>query len=268
MSYFNNVNDIISEIQIEGKYRGRSASYNRILARRSKGWNSTSVFGDVAPYLDTTQNDINAVAVGTTYYVVSTSTNDKAATAGVSKIRIVSLNNVGAVQVTEATLNGTTPVSIGSGYTAFQWMETSELGTGGLVAAGDITISSTNGAATPATTVEMILAGGNKSMSGRYKVPAGRTCYICQWEAQSAGGTATYDVRLRADVFSDDRAISTGIFHFQDAILIPNGGSEAQDCGLLKCPENSIIKMSCIPTASVAANRLDGHFDLLCISNT
>jgi hypothetical protein len=266
MSYFNNVNDLVSEIQIEGAYRGRDAKVWQILGRRSKGWNSTSAFGDVAGYLDTTQSLLNPANGATMYYLNSTSVNDVAGSAGISKVRIVYLDVNGDVQVTEKTLNGTTAVNIGAGYYHILWMETSVLGTG-IVAAGDVTIDSTNGAATTATTIEMILAGGNRSMSGRAKIPTGYTGYILDWCASSSGGTGAYDARLRADVFSDDRALSAGIFHFQSTMQIGNGTGDQRTLPYLKYLASAEVKVSAIPTQAAAENRLDANLSLILIAN-
>lgn len=266
MSYFGNLNDLIQEVQQTGLYRGKTAKVWQILGRRSKGWSSTSAFGDVAGYLDTSQALINSANSATTYYLNSTSANDVAGSPGISKVKIVYLDANGDVQTTERTLNGTTAVNIGSGYAFILWMETSELGTG-VVAAGDVTIDSTNGAATTATTVCMILAGGNRSMVGAAKVPTGYTGYVPWWSCSSSGGTAAYDLRLRADVLSYDRSLTAGIFHFQASMQIGNGLVAQHEVPFFKYPAGAVLKVSAIPTAAAAGNRADANFPLVLIAN-
>lgn len=103
-----------------GLLDGKTARNVTVLGRRTT-FNGTTPFQDIATYL-TTQNTLNSVSPATEYFIVSTNAADSAAGAGVHKVRIVSLNAAGVQQVTEATLTGTTKVSIGSGYSAFQWM--------------------------------------------------------------------------------------------------------------------------------------------------
>ena len=253
------------ELQVErtGLFLGQAARVVYILGRRSLGWNSTSVLGDVAQYLNTTQDLINAVSTGTTYYLNSTSANDTAAGTGARTVRIVYLDSSGNQQVRTDTLNGTTPVSIGSGYSYFQWAEVASVGSGG-VSAGNITISSTNGAATTATTVEYIAAGGNRSLSARYKVPTGYTAYITNWDVNAINGDM--DARLRAKVFADDRALST-VHHFQDNLYQAANTRGEQRLDYLPVPAGAEIKISAIPSASAAGNRCDASFRLILVSN-
>jgi hypothetical protein len=243
---------------------GRAAKIVTILGRRTT-FASAAVFQDACQFLVGGQNTCTEPAVGTTYYAVSTSANDKAGSAGVSKVRLVSLNAAGAEQVTEITLNGTTQVSIGAGYTAFQWMESSLLGTGGLVAAGDITISSTNGVALEATTMLMIKAGGNRSMDGKYKVPTGYTAYQLDW--YTAAVNQDMDTRLRATLFADDRLASPGIYHFQDTMYQPLNTSAHQPLNYLRLPAGVDIKVSTIPKATTGSPRLDANVTLLLVAD-
>lgn len=256
--------DVAGDIGI-AKYNllfGHAAKNIAILGRRTT-FAGTTPFQDVATYLVGGQSALNAVAVGTTYYVVSTSASDVAGSAGVSKVRIYSLDASGNPQVTSATLNGTTKVSIGSGYTAFQWMESSEMGTGGVAAAGNIAIFSGAGAAAAeGTTVEQILAGGNRSLSGRFTIPTGYKGYLMGWRS-SAPGSQAMDVRLRAECFSDDRAISPGIFHFQSTQYNSAGGSNSdEDLHAMQIPAGAMIKVSVYPAATTGTPRVDVNFHL------
>ena len=249
-----------------GLVNSKAAKVVYVLGRRTVFANTTP-FQDVAQYLVGAQNALTAVAVGTEYFVVSTSATDVAGSAGVSKVRIVSLNAAGVQQVTSATLNGTTKVSIGSGYTAFQWMESSEFGTAAALAAvGGIAIYSGAGAAAAeATTVEQINALGNRSLSGRYTIPTGYVGYLIAWDGSAAGSQAM-DIRLRATVFADDRAISAGIFHFQDTAYMPVGATFAQDLNYQKLPAGVMVKASCYPAATTGTPRCDVNIHLLLVA--
>ena len=248
---------------LTGYVEGKIAKNVYILGRRST-FNSTTVFQDVCTYLVGGQNGMNTPAVGTTYYLNSTSANDTAAGTGTRTVRTVYLDASGNQQVRTDVLNGTTAVSIGAGYTAIQWCENATVGTN-LTAVGDITISSVNGAATEATTMEMIRAGGNRSLSGRYQVPTGYSFYLIGW--YSAAINRWMDTRLRVDVFSDDRTTSPGVFHFNGTMFLAADVSLDKDLHYLKCIAGSIIKISTIPEATAGSARIDASIHGILIQN-
>lgn len=250
------------EVNYTGQFRGKNAKLVYILGQRSLGWDSTTLFGDVARYLDTSQSKVNAPNSATTYYINSTSVQDLTAGTGVDRVRIVYLDASGNQQVMTASLNGTTAVSIGSGIAYVQWMESYHSVTASREAAGDLTISSINGVATVATTIEMIAANGNRSMSARYKVPTGKNAYLIGWDSHAIN--ATMDVRLRATVFADDRALANA-HHFQDAMYLPSGTADDEELDYLCCPAGSEIKVSAIPGSAPAGNRCNTTFRLLLV---
>jgi hypothetical protein len=220
--------------------------------------------GDCCAYLVGGQDAMNTPSVGTTYYVNSTSAQDLTGGTGVDRIRIVYLDGSGNQQVTTASLNGTTAVSIGTGFTFIQWMESYHSTTADRVAAGDLTISSINGVATEATTMEMIRAGGNRSQSFRYKVPTGYHAHIIDYDAESSG--TTMDVRLRATVFADDDSLSNA-YHFLDVATLLTGTVHDDNMYYREVPAGGIIKLSAIPTAKTAGNRLTGSMHIVVIAN-
>lgn len=255
--------DTLLNIARTNNLDGKTARTVYILGSRSQGWSSTSILGDACDYLDTSQALMNTPTSGQTLYVVSTSASDASAGTGARTVRIVYLDANGVEQVTTATLNGTTPVSLGTGFTAIQWIETATVGTNE-VAVGNIAITSTNGAATVATTFELIRAGGNRSLSGRYKIPAGYDGYLLRWSY--AAISTTMDTRIRADVFADDRTLCAGVYHFQDRVFVPSNTSGDSELDYLKCPAGSTIKISSIPGLAPAGNKLDCGFSLLLVA--
>jgi hypothetical protein len=246
-----------------GSMFGKTAKNVYILGRRTVFANTTP-FQDVAQYLVGGQNAINTPAVGTTYYLNSTSANDVNGNTGADTVRIVYLDSSGDQQVTTKTLNGTTAVSIGAGYTFIQWMEVAAVGSSG-AAVGDLTISSINGAATEATTMEMIKALGNRSLSGRYKVPTGYSAYISGWFGSAAGSQAM-DLRLRATVFADDRALST-VFHFQATMYLATTANLFKSIPYYKCPASCVIKTSVFPAATTGTPRCDSNVRLFLVQD-
>ena len=251
------------EVQHTGQLDGMSAKLYHLLGSRSQGWNSTSVLGDACDYLDTTKDLMNTPTSGQTLYLVSTSASDTSAGVGARTVRTVYLDTNGLQQVRTDTLNGTTPVSIGTGYTFIQWMDVASVGTSE-VAVGAVTISSTNGVATVATTFDRVGPGGNRSLSGRYKIPSDSHGHIVRWG--SAAINNTMDTRIRATVFSDDGTLST-VYHFIDRVWLASGQNASQHLEYRGLPANAVVKISAIPGSAAAGNKLDASFSIIVMAN-
>lgn len=246
-----------------GFVNGKAAYNVHILARRDAGWVGTSVFHDAAQYLDNTQQFVNTPSVGQTLYLVSTSASDTAAGTGARTVRITYLDGSGNQQTTTQTTNGTTPVNIGTGYTYIQWIENATVGSNN-ASVGDVAITSTNGAATVATTFEIIKASGNKSLSGRYMVPTGYSAYLTSFDGLAIGNTM--DARIRSAVFSDDRSLSS-VLHFQDSMFLASGQNMESNLPYLKQPAGAEIRIIVAPGAAPASNRFDGSLTMLLVAD-
>lgn len=251
--------------QFHGMLHGRVTKILHIMGSRVKGWDSTSILGDAAEYLDTSQSRVNAVATGTTYYIRSSNAGDTAAGTGARTVRVYWLDSAGALQTTTATLNGTTPVSLGSGFSYFIWMEVASVGTN-TTSLGDISISS-NAVGAPVTSeiVEWIERGGNRSLSGRVKVPTGWTGYMLDWHYGAI--SASMDVRLRGDYFTDDKVLSSGVFHFLDRAYLAAGDQGGRNLHYVKVPAGAEVKVSAYPGSVGAGNKLDCDFDILLVED-
>ena len=242
---------------------GKAAYLYHILGSRSLGWSSTSVLGDACNYLDTSQALMNTPTTGQTLYLVSTSASDTAAGTGARTVLIVYLDANGVQQTTTATMNGTTPVSLGTGFSFIQWMEVASLGSSE-VTVGNITVSSTNGAATVATTFDKVDAGSNRSMSGRYKLPSCCHGHIVHWDA--AAISTTMDTRIRATTFMHDNSLST-VYHFLDRMFLASGTNATQPLEYREVPANAVVKISAIPGSAPAGNKLDCSFSIIVIED-
>ena len=247
------------EVQHTGQLDGVAARMYHIMGSRTLGWSSTSILGDACEYLDTSQALMNTPTSGQTLYLVSTSASDASAGVGARTVRIVYLDANGVQQVRTDTLNGTTPVSIGTGYTFIQWMEVASVGSSD-VSVGNLSISSTNGAATVATTFEQIRAGGSRSLSGRYKVPSDCYGHLVHWDAAAISNTM--DTRIRATVFADDNTLST-VYHFLDRVFLASGQNSIQDLEYRIIPAGCVVKISAIPGAAPSGNKLDCSFSII-----
>ncbi|MFA7269922.1 MAG: hypothetical protein WC073_11305 [Sterolibacterium sp.] len=227
-------------------------------------WSSTSVLGDLAAYLVGGQAKINAPAVATTYYLNSTSAQDLTAGSGVDRVQIYYLDSAGNEQLMAASLNGTTAVSLGNGFSAIQWMVSYHSVTADRVAVGAITISSVNGVATESTTMEMIRAGGNRSESFRFTVPTGKKALLIDYHVSTAktGAAATFDTKLRGLSFMYDDAISNA-YHFIKVVSMVDGVSFSEDLHYRKFPAGSVIKLSVIPSAAGDGTIVSGGMDFI-----
>jgi len=245
---------------------------------RTKAGACINIIGRRASFTANVQNDlvmftpsagssttINEMAGTETLEIISSSASDTAAGTGVRTVKITyidALGTVGAQNTTTVTLNGTTAVSLGAVRAlAIQWAEAATVGSG-KVAAGDITIRAT---ATPTNLYELISAGGNRSMSGRYMVPVGMSAYANEWQGSAVN--QDMDIRLRGTVEMGTRA-SVSPYLFQDAMYPPTGSvSPSRALPWLKFPAGSKLKLSAMPTAVAGSPRCEGSISLVVITN-
>jgi hypothetical protein len=245
---------------------------------RTKAGACINIIGRRASFTANVQNDlvmftpsagssttINEMAGTETLEIISSSASDTAAGTGVRTVKITyidALGTVGAQNTTTVTLNGTTAVSLGAVRAlAIQWAEVATVGSGG-VAAGDITIRAN---ATPTNLYELISAGGNRSMSGRYMVPVGMSAYANEWQGSAVN--QDMDIRLRGTVEMATRASVTP-YLFQDAMYPPSGTvSPSRVLPWLKFPAGSKLKLSAILTAVGGSPRCEGSISLVVITN-
>jgi len=261
----NSVRTMEQEINEFGTYKGRPANMGSMLCRRTDGWTSTSVQGDLCNYLDTSQAQANTPSIATQYYLHSTSAQDGVAGTGIQSVVVNYLDAAGARVVATVVMNGVTPVALPFFVTHIQYIESSAVGTGG-VAAGNITIgSNAAGSPTVAQTIAKILAGDGRSMDGILQVPLGYSCYLLSWGVRAIGNRM--DTRLRATVFTNDHSLSPG-YHFEANMYLPDGAAVTEDLHYFKLPALAKIKISAIPGAVAAGNRCDGTFTFCLVSDT
>lgn len=253
------------EVARTGQWRTKTGYTVNVMGRRTSF--TASVLNDLVMFTPSAGSStvINEMAGTEALEIVSSNTADAAAGTGVRTVEITyidALGTVGAQNTTTVTMNGTTPVSLGSVRAlAIQWAEAATVG-GGNTAAGDITIRAS---ATPTNVYELISAGGNRSLSGRYMVPVGMSAYAASWVGSAVN--QDMDIRLRATVKMSSRAITTP-YLFQDAMYPPAGAtSPSRVLQWLKFPEGSKIKMSARPAAVGASPRCEASATFAVIQN-
>ena len=210
--------------------------------------------------LTQTGNTVMPRPAGTNIEVISSSDADNGATAtGALTVEIEYLDVNGDEQRVILTLDGTTPINVGTAVHDIQWMHTVTVGSN-TVAVGNIQLRDV---ATGLVIYEQIAAGGNQSLTARYKIPNGKTGYIMGWHASAI--TQKMDFRLRADVHRGDRALQAGVFNFQDAMVLKDSASGHLFAVPLECPSGSTIKMSAV--SFTATGDGGGGFDLVIVNN-
>jgi hypothetical protein len=191
--------------------------------------------------------------------IFSSSSNDAAAGTGMQTLEIHYLDSNGFEQNETVTLAGAGTVTTQATDIAFvQWIHGKSVGSGG-VAAGNIKLQNSAG-----TVYEYVAAGGNQSLSAKYKVPTGKTGYVYGW--QCSGISQRIDVRLRATVERHDRSLIPGVFLFQDICVLKDSTTGYIPFPIpLRMPAGAVVKMSGI--SSGAAGDSGGQFDVLLVDD-
>lgn len=259
--------DPLWEVARTGQYRGHTANLGWMFARRDSGWNNTSTLQDVCHYLDGSQSNANPTVLGTPYYIVSTSAQDGVGGTG---IRTLYVNCLVGVELTRTvrvvTMNGTTPVLLGSDIAHVQYMESGEIGSTG-AAVGNVYCStlSTPGTPTVAQRIDMLGAGNGRSTAGCVMVPGGFVLHLIGWHASAIG--TTMDVKLKGQAYTHNHALSPG-FHFQGTAWLSSGQNFSEDTKYLAFPAGALLKFSAVPGATAAGNRCEASMHFILISTT
>jgi len=181
---------------------------------------STAVTGDDIWQGTATTCPIPDQSTGEQMTVKSTHANDTSAGANVRKIHVHYIDVNGNEQTEEITMNGTTEVDTTATNIRFiQYIHTTEIGTFGGVAAGDITIHKKGFAATVYT---MIKAGGNMSLNTSRMVPINKSFYM---DNITISGTSSkpLSARIRA-TRSEEGILTPGIFLFNEIFSSQDSG--------------------------------------------
>lgn len=232
-----------------------------VLGRRA-GFNSTTVLQDVGEFLGTTIDAFPELTGAEALELVSSSAQDAPNGVGTWTVKIAYLDTAFQIQSSpDITLNGVTPVPVPFRATFIYYMEATS-GGANAVSAGNILLRIAGGGATH----EQISAGGNKSLSCRFMVPAGMHAHMSSW-AITAIGNATQDVRLRGTVLTRERTLNSR-YIFQDNSFVQNTASSGEIViPWLTFPPLCRIKISTLASNGAAQNRLDASFTLLLMEN-
>ncbi len=187
-------------------------------------------------------------AAGEQMTVVSDDNAYNGATAtGVLTARIHYLDNTGAEQTEDVTLNGTTNVTTTATDMRFiNDFYALTVGSNG-VAEGNIAVFK-QGGSIPNDLYNMIAAGGNKSLVPARMVPLGKTLLLQEWHAEEAQGKRCA-FRIRSTDMNG--VLISGVFCFKDTCYMKQGSSGSLPLSAT-VPALSIVKVSVWPDQTSA----------------
>ena len=173
--------------------------------------------------------------------IVCASSDDISGGIGVQELEVHYLDSAGITQSEIVVTNGLTPVdTVAEDIMFVQDIHAISVGSNG-VSVGDIHIRSKNEAGNPV--YNMLLAGGNMSLTINKMVPAGKTLYITHWDA-SGGGKQPVTIRLRTT--DHHGKLLTGVFLFKDTVNLENSSFVRRwtEDEWFAIPSFSIVKVS------------------------
>ena len=251
-------NGIAAQISMQGTYQGRDAKVFHIMGQR-EDWINTTAFQDIAEFLDPPSGFVFPELVGNeALELVSSSASDGVGGVGTRTVELVYLDTSYDMQSVIFTLNGLTPVPV-MGYNVLHplWLEARSGGTSE-VSVGNISLSVQG----TGVVHERITAGGNRSLSARFVVPAGYEALIPSWDTHAI--RHPMDCRLRATIRSYNRALCTR-YIFQDLASLGADQNGEHALPFLKFPARCKIKASAVPGAISSGPRLDVSFTVILI---
>jgi len=256
--------DPLLEIAITGKLFGRAAKYYIIKGSRHDGWVSTSEYGDLTEYLDTSQTSENLFTSSDELFIYCASADDTAAGSGLQAVRLVYLNASGILSYKTIPTTGQTYTSIGTGHSKIWWLESAAptSSTERRVSADRIYITKNGASVAVPNICEMIEAGSGRSLSASITIPSDSIGLMANWRVSS--DNSTMDCKIRADFFSDSNELSQGLFHFIDEMHLKNNEtSPVMPLGYKFVPSGTTVKISAKPGAAAATNDLNGSFGII-----
>jgi len=151
--------------------------------------------------------------------IVSSAANDTSAGTGARTVYVEYIDSNYATATTTVTMNGTTPVYVGTGWHVNRAYVVTAGSNDGAV--GSLTLLS---AAAGTPILARILATYNHTMSTIYMVPVGYSLYMKNWHAgiQSANANGTADIGLFYKPFG-------GVFRIQDNMNFREGGTTSDN---------------------------------------
>lgn len=262
--FITNTETVFQEIAMHGSLENKTAQSFHVMGRRA-GFASTTSLNDIKEFGAST-NDTFPILTGVeALQIVSTSISDTVGGVGARTVEVMYLDNSNnLVTSPQISLNGTSPVSTNFTANFIISMEVTSLGSSE-VSIGNIVLQTVAGSVIQ----EQISAGGNRSLSSHFMIPANYTGYLVAWEGSSittSVATQQQDMRIRATV--DDEGRLSNVYHFLDNMFLNSGTTSSQvDLPYIKLPALTKIKVSTISTSTATTTRADASYCLFIVHN-
>lgn len=193
--------------------------------------------------------------------IVSGNVNDTSGGSGVQRVMIHYLDRKYFQKTEIIVMNGQTPVNTQAmDILRVQSMHSMLVGGGG-VAAGEITLESTDSA----VEYTRIRTGINVSLTGFWTVPANQILYIAEWDAGaiSTGANRTSEFFLRA-TSSFHGLLLPGVFNVKDITHLQVGSIPKPFALPLMIPSKADVKVSVVSSAAMdTACHIEGWCEVI-----
>jgi len=240
---------------------GAAKAYRRRVAFKRDAFVNTTALQDVS--MQATGSTIVATnaPLGAAIEIVSSSADDTAAGTGARTVEIHYLDVNGVEQELNITLNGTTPVSLGTVCHYVNFTHVSSVGSN-LIAAGTINIRNV---ATP-TTIYSTVTVGNTDMTSLFTVPAGYYGILDGVEINVFHSTSGSNARvvLVSDGCDWDGRRYPGIFQAKFDHIYSAAAFESFAINTM-VDSLSTIKLQATPSATAANLRVSGFYNVILI---
>jgi len=197
--------------------------------------------------------------LGAAIEIVSTSVNDTAAGSGARTVTVHYLNSSFQETTLDVTLNGTTPVSLGTVCQYINLTHVLTIGTAGGLPAGTINIRNV---ATP-TTIYSTVTGLNTSLTSIYTVPLGFFALINAIDLNVYHSTSSANNRvvMRAECCDWDIITTPGVFQCRFDNIYGDTATDNMSINSILSPL-STVKLSCTPSTAAGNLRISGCYAL------
>lgn len=266
----NNINKLFTELTQEEKFEAlllinsdgiTNNSANTLFVpfeRLAGSFNNNTEYHDCCEFLTNAagQQNFTPVTTSNLLEIISTSVNDTALGSGSRTIGILYLNAIGEWSQTIVTLNGTTPVPVNIQASSIIAMYVLTGGTS-LTSLGNITLRNTSNTS---VIYEQIVAGGNRSQSGRITIPNGYYAKLTSLIVSCQNQNVEFKLRTTRNPFDGSNTGDRYLFCYN--FKLTAGSNLTLNVPNIIFEAGHKIKVSAITDATANNPRIHGSFTL------
>lgn len=228
----------------------RSAIIELFFERNGTFINGNTELQDCSEFLTSSQARYTPITTSTTIELVSTATTDSTSGTGARTVRLEYLDSNGLRATRIETMNGTTPINLGSGYSAINGLSTVTVGSNSVVT-GDITVRSVADTSIVYAGIKSAAPSGNKSQIGITTIPRGYVGYMTMGQVTSLNNSAEVKIRATNAPFTNE---FNEAYLFKWSAVVPiNATVPINMPGILVLPGQS-VKVSAAPIGAITGN--------------